>query len=54
MDNDGLIHHDTGACLEITEDHHKLYMAECDSKILRQQFIWEIFDRKKSTHSNNI
>ena len=45
MASDGTLHHDTGACLELAEDHHKIFMNDCDPNNLRQHWIWKLYEK---------
>ena len=46
MEDDGLIHHDSGFCLEMLDDKKNLVMAECDKNNSRQKWIWKKYEKK--------
>jgi hypothetical protein len=49
MTAEGLIRHEIGACLELSEDHHKIYMNKCDPNILRQHWTWKVYEKTVKT-----
>ena len=46
MEDDGLIHHDTGYCIEILDDKTSLVMGVCDKHNAHQKWIWKKFEKK--------
>ena len=47
MDNEeDLIYHRSGFCLEVLDDKESLVMANCDRNNERQKWIWKKYEKK--------
>ena len=48
MNNDGSLNHDSGFCVELSEEAvDQIYMAECDKNNARQKWIWDLYNNNK-------
>ena len=40
MDDDGLIHHKKGLCIQLLDDKTSIVMAECNKNNIQQKWLW--------------